>query len=216
MQTDILQKQLQTSLNELKTAIDKFEKHPSPSTEYTEKLHIAMQHSHKLVSAYLVYKEHNDVSPDLEMHVKIMNAPSVEGKAVIIEPIKETKVADPVPIWIKQEAKKEESVIEPIKETIIENDIEPVIEKEAPVIEIKSEKHDLPKIMISINDKFRFINELFASNAVEYNIAIEQINSVSSLQDLTNYLNGLKQIYAWKEEHEVVKNLYALAQKRFS
>ena len=34
-------------------------------------------------------------------------------------------------------------------------------------------------------------------------------------QKLNNYLNGLKQIYAWKEDNEVVKNLFALAQKRF-
>ena len=71
-------------------------------------------------------------------------------------------------------------------------------------------------MIININDKFRFINELFEANATEYNIAIEQINAVSTLVELNNYLNGLKSIYEWKDDSEVVKNIYALAQKRFA
>ena len=69
---------------------------------------------------------------------------------------------------------------------------------------------------ISDNDKFRFINELFASNSNEYHIAVEQMNAVSSLDDMMSYLKGLTSIYEWKEDSEVVKNLFALAQKRFA
>jgi hypothetical protein len=211
MQTDILQKQLQTSLQELKTSIEKFEKHPSPSTQYAEQLHSAIHQANKLVSAYLVLKEHKDVSPDLNLHLKLMNVPTTEEKAAIIEPIKEQVIA-PVSIVVKEEAKP----VEEIKAPVIEKIAEPVAEKNQPqVIETPVTK-ELPKIAININDKFRFINELFASNATEYNIAIEQINSVDNLPELNNYLNGLKSIYEWKDDNEVVKNLFALAQKRFS
>ncbi|MBP8034247.1 MAG: hypothetical protein KAZ71_06585 [Bacteroidia bacterium] len=211
MQTDILQKQLQTSLQELKTSIEKFEKHPSPSTQYAEQLHSAIHQANKLVSAYLVLKEHKDVSPDLNLHLKLMNVPTTEEKAAIIEPIKEQVIA-PVSIVVKEEAKP----LEEIKAPVIEKIAEPVAEKKQPqVIETPVTK-ELPKIAININDKFRFINELFASNATEYNIAIEQINAVDNLPELNNYLNGLKSIYEWKDENEVVKNLFALAQKRFS
>ena len=72
------------------------------------------------------------------------------------------------------------------------------------------------KMIININDKFRFINELFEANATEYNIAVEQMNSVNSLDEMMSYLKGLTSIYEWKEDSEVVKNLFALAQKRFS
>lgn len=110
-------------------------------------------------------------------------------------------------------------VVKPIEEAtpnVIEKIIEPVVERTQPQVAETPVAKEYPKIAISINDKFRFINELFASNAVEYNIAIEQINAVNTLVELNNYLNGLMQIYAWKEDNEVVKNLFALAQKRFS
>lgn len=202
MQTDILLKQLNSSLSDLKTAIDKFEKHPAPSTDYARQLHAAIHDSNKLVSAYLVIKEHKDVSPELNLHVKLMNVPAEEQKSVIIESIKESVMVEPTPAIPIEEAKP----IEIIKE--------PFVEKQE--VEIKSDAKDLPKITININDKFRFINELFAANANEYNIAIEQINTVNSMEELNNYLKGLKSIYEWKDDSDVVKNLYSLAQKRFS
>lgn len=201
MQTDILLKQLYSSLGELKTTIDKFEKHPSPSTQYAEQLHNAIYHSNKLVSAYLVLKEHKDVSPDINLHMKLMNMPTTEEKAVIIEPIKESVIVEPVKVELKP--------IEIVKEPTIEKPVTPV---EA----LKSTEKEFPKMAININDKFRFINELFASNATEYNIAVEQMNSINSLDEMMSYLKGLTSIYAWKEDNEVVKNLFALAQKRFS
>lgn len=200
MQTDILLKQLYSSLGELKATIEKFEKHPSPSTHYTEQLHSAIYHSNKLVSAYLVLKEHKDVSPDINLHMKLMNVPTTEEKAAIIEPIKES-VIEPVKTEVKP--------IEVVKETVIEKLITPV-ENSKPL------SKEYPKMAININDKFRFINELFASNANEYHIAVEQMNSVSNLEEMTSYLKGLKSIYGWEDDNEVVKTLHTLAQKRFS
>lgn len=201
MQTDILQKQLQTSLQELKTAIDKFEKHPSPSTQYAEQLHTAIHQSNKLVSAYLVLKEHKDVSPDLNLHIKLMNVPTSEEKAAIVDPIKEQVIIEPVKEVVKP--------VEVVKEPVIEKVVEPIAD-------VKPVAKEFAKMSININDKFRFINELFASNANEYNIAIEQMNSVNSLDEMMSYLKGLTSIYGWKEDNEVVKNLFNLAYKRFS
>lgn len=202
MQTDILLKQLYSSLGELKATIEKSEKHPSPSTHYTEQLHSAIYHSNKLVSAYLVHKEQHDLSPDLNLHMKLMNVPTGEEKAAIVEPIKEQVV---VLTAVAEVVKPIEELIAPVAEKLIE-----------PIDEIKPQVKEFPKITININDKFRFINELFEANATEYNIAIEQINAVSTLVELNNYLNGLKSIYEWKDDSEVVKNIYALAQKRFA
>jgi hypothetical protein len=203
MQTEILLKQLHSSLGELKTAIEKFEKHPSPSTDYAERLHDSIYKANKLVSAYLVLKEHKDVSPDLNLHLKLMNIPSPEERTTLVEPVKDEVPVEP------HDVKKEE--IKPVEV------IEPAVEKPiAPVAEVKQPAKTLPNIVININDKFRFINELFASNANEYNIAIEQINAVSSPAEMSSYLKGLKSIYSWNDDNEVVKTLYALAQKRFS
>lgn len=205
MQTDILLKQLYTSLADLKMAIDKFEKHAPPSTHYAEQLHSAIHNSNKLVSAYLVLKEQKDVSPELNLHVKLMNVPTPEEKSAIIEPIRESIIVETPEAVVKEEVKP----IEVVKEVVVENRI-------VSITEVKTVNKELPKIAININDKFRFINELFASNSNEYNIAIEQINVVRSLEELNNYLKGLKSIYNWNDDHEVVKNLYSLAQKRFS
>jgi hypothetical protein len=131
-----------------------------------------------------------------------MNVPTAEEKAAIVEPIKEQVVAlTPVA-----------EIPKPIEE-VKAPEVEKVVE---PVVEVKPQVKELPKMIININDKFRFINELFEANATEYNIAIEQINAVSTLIELNNYLNGLKSIYEWKDDSEVVKNIYALAQKRFA
>ena len=72
MQTDLLFKQLNTSLAELKEAIEKFEKHTPPSTAYAEQLHISITQTNKLVSAYLVLKEQHEISPELNLHLKLM------------------------------------------------------------------------------------------------------------------------------------------------
>lgn len=204
MQTDILLKQLNSSLSELKIAIEKFEKHPSPSTQYAEQLYAAIANSNKLVSAYLVLKEKKDVAPDLDLHLKLMSVPTAEEKKIVvdIEPVEETK-----PVETKTEVIPEVPKAEPVVEakTIITQ----------PVVQIDSQIKSLPKLAISINDKFRFINELFRSNANEYNIAIEQINGLSTMEDTIVYLKGLKDIYLWDDEHEMVKKLYSLTQKRF-
>lgn len=227
MQTDIILKQLKSSLAELKTAVEKFEKHESPSTQYTEALYNALSNSNKLVSAYLVLKEKNDVAPDLDIHLKLMNMPSntVEKQIVVdaepavvkveIPPTPPQQVfAEKVEPIIEEKPSKEETVT---TEPIVNNNVEikPVIETPAVTIQNTPTK-EIPKMAININDKFRMINELFKTNANEYNIAIEQLNSVGSITEANNYLRGLKDIYNWDDENEMVKKLTSLAQKRFA
>lgn len=207
MQTDILLKQLYSSLSELKTSIEKFEKHPSPSTQYTEQLHGNLNHTNKLVSAYLVLKEQKDISPELNLHVKLMSAPQQEEKKNVVEQINETVTKIIEEVKVVEEIKLQE--IEPIK-TETSYNTESSVMQEAP------QTKNFPSVVININDKFIFINELFAANSNEYNIAIEQINNTNSLDELTTYLNGLTSIYSWREDHEIVKKLVSLAKKRFS
>jgi hypothetical protein len=78
------------------------------------------------------------------------------------------------------------------------------------------EKVSFPKLNININDKFRFINELFSGNANEYQMAIEQLNTTTNIHEANVFLNGLKDIYAWKDDNELVKNLMSLVAKRFN
>jgi hypothetical protein len=194
MQTDLLFKQLTSSLAELKVAIEKFEKHTPPSAAYVDQLHNAITQSNKLVSAYLVLKEHHEVSPELNLHLKLMEiVPPVEIKEVVKAQFEEP--------------------IEVVEEKII---IPPSVKVVEPIIEVSVQQTNYPKLNININDKFRFISELFSANSNEYNIAIEQLNSANSKEDALTYFNGLKGIYLWKDDNELVKTLNALIEKRFS
>ena len=218
MQTDILYKQLTTKLDELKTAIERFEKHTPPSTTYADQLHTAINEANKLVSAYVVLKEQKDVSPDLNLHLKLMNVTATH---------QEVKEQDKAEIKVEKIEDKEIpklELVQPVVEVKIPViEVKPIVVAVPPVVEKKSveivfeepEIKTYPKLAINLNDKFRFINELFAGNANEYNIAIEQLNAVNSMDEATAYIKGLKSIYNWNDDHEMVKNMNGLIQKRF-
>ena len=194
MQTDLLFKQLTSSLAELKLAIEKFEKHSPPSATYVSLLHNAITQSNKLVSAYLVLKEHHEVSPELNLHLKLMEVVSpIESVEVVKTNLEEPFEVVEEKLIIQQPVK----LIEPIDEVVIQ-------------------PNNYPKLNININDKFRFISELFSANSNEYNIAIEQLNSANSKEDAMAYFNGLKGIYLWTDDNELVKTLNTLIEKRFS
>jgi hypothetical protein len=211
MQTDILYKQLISKLDELKTAIERFEKHTPPSTTYAEHLHTAINEANKLVSAYVVLKEQKDVSPDLNLHLKLMNIETAQKE--VKEEVKTPHIEEKQTV-----AELPKETITPQKEDLkpIEVKTEPIAEKKP--VEIVFEKPEIktyPKLAINLNDKFRFINELFAGNSNEYHIAIDQLNAVNSLDEANAYIKGLKSIYNWKDDHEMVKNINGLIQKRF-
>lgn len=71
-------------------------------------------------------------------------------------------------------------------------------------------------LVIGINDKFRFINELFKQNNSEYNIAIEQLSSLQSWIEADIYLTSLKGLYDWNDNSDVVTYFYSVIKKRFT
>lgn len=71
------------------------------------------------------------------------------------------------------------------------------------------------KIEMGLNDKFRIINELFNQSSTEFNLAIEQLNLLDSPDKSEAYLNELKKLYSWKDNHELTQRIYQLNQKRF-
>jgi hypothetical protein len=78
-----------------------------------------------------------------------------------------------------------------------------------------SETGSARKLELSLNDKFRIINELFKQSSTEFNLALEQINMFSSYEKSRAYLDELKKLYSWKDDHEMTVKLYQLNQKRF-
>ena len=119
-----------------------------------------------------------------------------------------SKISSIEPIFEKKEEPKE-VLIEEIKNTL-EDTISPIIEDKT-----ETPKSNQP-LLVAVNDKFRFINELFSQNSGEYNVAIEQLGSVNGWSEAEVYLNSLKALYGWKDNSEVVNYLYALVKKRFA
>ncbi len=97
-----------------------------------------------------------------------------------------------------------EKVVEPVKE--VKQEV-----KEKPL----EESVILRKIELSINNRFRISNELFNQNQLEFNAAFQQLNSINTLEEAMRYMESLRQVYKWKDENPLVKNFYALVQKRF-
>ncbi len=77
-------------------------------------------------------------------------------------------------------------------------------------------QRQIRSLHIGLNDKFRFINELFMHNDSEYNIAIEQLSNLHSWSDSELYLNSLKNVYSWPDDQDSVKYFYSIVKKRFS
>src|SRR6185312_5108845 len=107
-----------------------------------------------------------------------------------------------------------EKVAEPTPELKFEEKIEEKAPEIAPVL--TEENLSLKKIEFSINDRFRVINELFAQSQHEFQAALQQLNSINTLDESLFYLNSLKPIYSWKDDNQLVKTLYNLVNKRFS
>lgn len=201
MSSQSLLKQINEKLQQLKESISVFENSLHPDLQQAEFLQQHLQDVNKLVCAYEYVMKQKDGPGILDLHAK------VSEKIQDSEPIKVTEIIEE-PISKTTEPEKAQA------QEIIAEKISVEIEQET-FIDAPPPAKEHPKLNINLNDKFRMINELFKSNALEYSIAIEQINTTTSWPDTQMYLNGLKNIYSWDENNEMVKKLYSFSQKRF-
>jgi len=144
-------------------------------------------HLHELLASLAIYKYHKQNN---EL------SPSFNIHAKVSE--KQGEV-EQVPIQAKPEKQKQ-----PI----------PQPQKEQPAVDPKKAKA-AQTLVIGINDKFRFINELFSQNGSEYNIVFEQLSTLTTWNETDIYLSSLKNVYGWKDNNEVVKYFYSLVKRRF-
>jgi hypothetical protein len=143
-----------------------------------------------------------------------LNSSVIESKIELVE----------LPVEPEQAAEiSSQGVIHPkiVENPSMENKIEEkVVEQKTEfnsrIIDEARNTVNLKPLSIGINDKFRFINELFAQNAPEYSVAIEQINSMTSINEASNYLSSLKNVYQWQENNETVKQFSTIVKKRYT
>ena len=206
MSSDKLLSRIQLQINELAPALELFvDETIQPSVQDCEdlqKLLVAIQEN---LAVYKYNKQNKELSPSFNIHAHVSEK---EGKSELRseteEPIKSEKeekpdvkvtlVGTPTPEVKRATEHTEESI------------------KQTPSSE--TAKVRMP-LAIGINDKFRFMNELFSQNSTEYNIAIEQINNVNNWGEAEIYLNSLKAVYEWDEKNEAVLAFFAAVKKRF-
>lgn len=191
MSIDKTLQKIKVQIGELSDTMENFV-HESiqPSAEDCERLRTQMNDLLELLAVYKYHKSSNEIEPGFNLHAK------VSEKAVILEEARET---------IKAESTPSPQVTETKTET----------RTEAPLPPPPSPSAKVQPLQIGINDKFRFINELFSQNSSEYNIVLEQLNNLQNWHDTEVYLNSLKSVYGWKDNHEVVKYFYNLTRRRF-
>ncbi len=140
---------------------------------------------------YKYLKLKKEISPSFNIHAKVSEQ-QIEVLQPLINDVKDTSVEKTAPKI----------------ENLIENTISEITQQD-------NKNTDLKKLNIGLNDKFRFINELFKQNTSEYNIAFEQLNALKTWDESELYLNSLKEVYLWKENSDNVKYFYSIAKKRF-
>jgi len=190
MASDKLLTKIQHQIHELAPLLELFvDETIQPSADDCETLQAQLVSLQENLAVYKYNKHNKELSPSFNLHAKLSEKVSVEAVPEIV--VEEIKLA----AKIEQEEKKE--VIAPIH------------------IEKKETESSKGPLLIGINDKFRFMNELFSQNSLEYNIALEQLNNLSNWNDTEIYLNSLKTLYGWKENNETVTHFYSLTKQRF-
>ena len=207
MSSDKILHKIQLQIDELAPTLELFvDETVQPSVKDCENLQRQLTLLQENLAVFKYNKQNKELSPSFNIHAKVSEKEvAVEKKAEIVQEIKETVKLDKEektePISVAPEVPKTETVkIEPQR-------------TEVPKQETATKS--LQAMSVGLNDKFRFINDLFSQNSSEYNIAIEQLNNVSSWDEAEIYLNSLKSVYEWDAKEEVVKNFFSSVRKRF-
>lgn len=81
----------------------------------------------------------------------------------------------------------------------------------------KVERIDNIRSSLNINQKFRFINELYGGNSNEFNVVVDRLDRCHSYHEAMDTLDNHSSLRSeWNMDNEVVKELLSLVSKRFS
>ncbi len=190
MSVDKALQKIQVQINGLAPVLEAFiDQTVQPTVIDCEGLQKKLSELQENISVYKFLRSNTELSPSFNLHSK------VSEKDMPIKPVSEKKIEV-----------EESATVEEIRATLKE-----------PAQDIVMSAHEIliKPIQVAINDKFRFINELFSQNPSEYAIAMEQLNNLKNWNDSEVYLNSLKILYQWKDNNDVARQLYTLVAKRF-
>lgn len=193
-----------------------------------------------------VVKSEHDSAASVEDHKVSATANIETEKNPSYEPekTKSQEIAEPAPEAIKNAEEPIETKEEPIEEErpIFRLDTEPVPSNQISLIDSIEEIRRMEKSLndtfadqpaslaeklnkssvanlktaMSVNQKFKFIAELFNNDAKAFETAIEQINSCKSFIEADEYIqNQLTRRFEWEKQHPTVKEIMTLVERRF-
>ena len=147
------------------------------------------------------------------------NIPSEMKADEVVEPVKEKETKEKVVEAVTLPEEKKEEIKVKKKPVIVEEEPQTLFDfmEEKPSIQDKFNhlKIDDIRKAIGINEKFRFINELFKGDMNEYNESIDNLNSFTSLAEAEKYLLTYKIRYEWDEDVEAYKEFMNLVERRY-
>lgn len=182
---------MQSQINELAPTLELFvDETIQPSVANCEELQTQLCLLQENLAIYKYNKINKEISPSFSIHAKVSEMEKLQP--IIETPKEEVKIQETEKIEVKPPIA---AIIEGVK---------------------LGESKTIPPFSIGINDKFRFINELFKQSNVEYNVAIEQLSGLKNWNDTEIYLNSLKTLYDWKDNNDTVVYFFSIAKKRFS
>jgi len=155
------------------------------------KQHLIILQEHLIIYNYRKLKK--EISPSFNIHAKV--------SGVELESLEVTKEES---LIVQDEKLKEVKIEEKKFETTTEIHLN-----------TSPKNNQSKKLNIGLNDKFRFINELFKKSDEEYRAAHEQLASLTTWYESELYLNSLKDVYEWKDTADTVKHFYSINKKRF-
>ncbi|MBQ0159750.1 MAG: hypothetical protein KBT28_03900 [Bacteroidales bacterium] len=80
---------------------------------------------------------------------------------------------------------------------------------------VNAKKVDDLRPIISINDKFIFMSELFHNNMKAYNDFILRLNATSSREEALEYVATISKEYNWKEDSSAVMGFWKIFDRKF-
>jgi hypothetical protein len=122
----------------------------------------------------------------------------------------------PIPIGNAAISPNQISLIDSIEE--IQQSLNERLSEDRPTLGQKLQKNPIGDLRaaIGINQKFRFISELFAEDSEAFYQAVDKLNSFTSYLEADDYLqNTLKERYEWQPKSPVVRELIDLVERRY-
>lgn len=186
---------IQSQITDLVQHLEEFvQPNVQPGSKECDLLKNQLTQLQDLLTIYTHLKQEKEISPSFNIHAKVSKTNEPTSNTELNEDSLQNKAP---------ETSKNEEIIKENTENIITK------------VDTPLKTSISTKVNIGLNDKFRFINELFNQNTNEYNIAIEQFNAINNSVDFESFFNSLCSLYNWNTNNATVKHFLKLLQTKY-